>query len=109
MKNGAHSDEKLILLMSDAYKAMNHLEAKQKAAKYSAIQKTEDTLSNTPYESEERINEGAKDMLTISALVAMLAIKNICPAASLENALKDVPKEEMRASSTAFKEAIIPQ
>ena len=106
MKNGAHSDEKLILLMSDAYKAMNHLEAKQKATKCSAIQKTEDTLSNTPYESEEHIDEGAKDMLTISALVAMLAIKNICPAASLENALKDVPKEEMRASSTAFKEAV---
>jgi len=106
MKNAAHSDEKLILLMSDAYKAMNHLEAKQEAAKHTAIQNAKDELPGQPYESEEQVDEGAKEMLTTAALVALLAIKNICPAASLETALKEVPKEEMRASSTVFKQAV---
>ena len=106
MKNEANADEKLILLMSDAYKAMNSLEAKQEAAKRAAIQKAKDTLPNAPHESEGQIDEGAKEMLTTAALVALLAIKNICPAASLETALKDVPKSEMRASSTAFKQAV---
>lgn len=106
MKNAAHSDEKLILLMSDAYKAIGHLEAKQEAAKHTAIQNVKDELPGQPYESEEQVDEGAKEMLTTAALVALLAIKNICPAASLETALKDVPKTEMRASSTAFKQAV---
>lgn len=106
MKNVAHSDEKLILLMSDAYKAMGHLEAKQEAAKHTAIQNAKDELPGQPYESEEQVDEGAKEMLTTAALVALLAIKNICPAASLETALKDVPKSELRASSNVFKQAI---
>jgi len=106
MKNAAHSDEKLILLMSDAYKAMNSLESKQKAAKRVAIQNAKDELPGQPYESEKQVDEGAKEMLTTAALVALLAIKNICPAASLETALKDVPKSEMRASSNMFKQAI---
>ena len=92
--------------MSDAYKAMGHLEAKQEAAKHTAIQNAKDELPGQPYESEEQVDEGAKEMLTTAALVALLAIKNICPAASLETALKDVPKSEMRASSTAFKQAV---
>lgn len=106
MKNDAHSNEKLILLMSDAYKAMSHLETKQEAAKHAAIQNVKDEFPGQPYESEEQVDEGTKEMLTTAALIALLAIKNICPAASLETALKEVPKEQMRASSPIFKQAV---
>lgn len=107
MEKGKHDEETLLKRMSDAYKALVELEAKQEAAKHAAIQKAKDTLPpNAPHESEEQIDEGAKEGLTIAALAAMLAIKNICPAAQLESALKDVPKTEMKASSQAFKQAV---
>lgn len=55
---------------------------------------------------KEQVDEGNKDMLTTAALVALIAIKNICPAASLEPELKSIPKTEFRASSNAFKQAL---
>lgn len=56
MNKGKHDEETLLKLMSDAYKAMNSLEAKQEAAKHAAIQKAKDTLPAEPYESEDDDN-----------------------------------------------------
>jgi hypothetical protein len=53
-------------------------------------------------ENDETCNESFSDLVKMSVFAGLLAIPGILPAADIDNAMKSLPKNDVRMTSDAF-------
>lgn len=84
-----HDEEQLLKLMSGAYIKLKELEHKEETD-----------------ESEQQVDEGAKEWLSLAAICGMLAIPGLMPNDALAAEMKKVPTQQLKVNSPAMKDAM---